>query len=183
MQQALADAAAGQDARALAAAERAKRAAHRSPSVREMLGLLRFEAGDWGAALSELLAYRRMSGDRAHDPTIGDCYRGLGRPERAAQFLEDLGRGEVDEDTWVEGLIVRAAAHADSANLAAALAVLRIGPLESPAIRERHRRLWYAYADLLERAGERDHARLWFERLAGDDPGFHDAADRARALG
>lgn len=183
MQQALAAAASDDVPRAIAAAERAKRAAHRSPSVREALGLLRFDAGDWRAAVSELLAYRRLTGDRSHDPTIADCYRGLGRPERAVSYLEDLGRGEVDEDTWVEGLIVRGAALADTGNVAGALAVLRRGPLEATAMLERHRRLWYAYADLLERAGERDEARRWFERLAADDPQFHDAAGRARALG
>ena len=169
----------GDAATALDAAGRAKGAAPHAPSVREALGLILYETGEYKRALSELQAFKRMTGERIHDPRIADCYHALGRPERAVEVLETLGRNDVDEETWIDGLIVRAAATAEAGNVAGAVAVLATGPLEAGEIHDHHRQLWYAYADMLERAGRIEEARTWFGRLAIDAPDFADAPERA----
>jgi hypothetical protein len=48
--------------------------------------------------------------------------------------------------------------------------------------REHHLRLWYALADLEERAGEHARARALFDRVAAHDPSFADVGARRRAL-
>ena len=45
-----------------------------------------------------------------------------------------------------------------------------------------HLRLWYALADLEERAGNMPRARALFDRVAPRRPGFADVAERLAAL-
>jgi hypothetical protein len=42
--------------------------------------------------------------------------------------------------------------------------------------------MWYALADLYERAGDMVRSRQLFERIVDADPGFADAAARVRSL-
>lgn len=179
MQELLAAVADGDAAEALRLAERAKGAAPHAPSVREALGLILYDMEEYRRALAELQAFRRMTGDRSHDPRIAGCYLALGRPEKAVEVVEDVGPGDVDEATWIDALVVRAEAMGEMGNLEGAVAVLSIGPLEAREIHDRHRRLWYAFADMLERAGRASEAQKWFRRLAVDDPDFGDVAERA----
>ena len=46
-----------------------------------------------------------------------------------------------------------------------------------------HARLWYALADLYERAGDAPKARDLFARVVAAEPGLADAAERLHALG
>ena len=48
--------------------------------------------------------------------------------------------------------------------------------------RPHHLRLWYAVADLYERAGDVPKARQWFVRVVSADRSFFDAAERAQNL-
>jgi tetratricopeptide (TPR) repeat protein len=180
MQEVFAAVSSGAAETALRAAERAKGAAPHAPSVREALGLILYEMGDYKRALGELQAFRRMTGERSHDPRIADCYRALGRPERAVELLEDLDRTTVDEEVWIDALVVRAEATSETGNHPGAVAVLSLGPLDATEIHDRHRRLWYAYADMLSRAGRAEESRTWFRRLAVEAPDFADAVERAK---
>jgi hypothetical protein len=45
-----------------------------------------------------------------------------------------------------------------------------------------HLRLWYALADLYERAGELPRARELFERIRRHEPDFVDVAERLSSL-
>jgi tetratricopeptide (TPR) repeat protein len=177
MQELLAAVEAGDADQALRSAERAKGAAPHSPSVREALGLISYATEDFKRALAELQAFRRMTGDRSHDPRIADCYRALGRPEKAVELLEDLGPSDVDEEDWIDGLIVRAEATAETGNLGGAVAVLALGPLDAVEIHDRHRRLWQAYGESLERAGRHDEGRTWLQRVAVEAPELSQATE------
>ena len=64
----------------------ARRMAGRVAVVREACALTAYACGDYDAALHELRAYRRLSGDQSHLPLMADCERGLGRPERALEI-------------------------------------------------------------------------------------------------
>ena len=50
-------------------------------------------------------------------------------------------------------------------------------------VQDFHLRLWYALADLEERAGNLPRARTLFERISRNDPGFADVMERLVGLG
>ena len=50
-------------------------------------------------------------------------------------------------------------------------------------VQAHHLRLWYALADLYERAGEIPRAREFFGRVRKQDSSFADVAERLAALG
>jgi thioredoxin-like negative regulator of GroEL len=103
-------------------------------------------------------------------------------------------RGEVDElweemrasgptpEIMVEGRIVAAASKADTGQVREAIALLEQGPVRSRRPEWHHLRLWYALADLYERAGDVPRARDLFARVAGADPEFADVAQRLAGL-
>ena len=78
---------------------------------------------------------------------------------------------------------LRRRALADQGRLPEALALLRkrAEPVEDPE--EHHLRLWYALADLEERAGNLARARELFDQVRRVDPPFADVAERLAALG
>ena len=84
---------------ALAHARAARARAGRVGAVREAVGIAAYHAGDWSEALTELRTARRISGDPRNLPVIADCERALGRPERAAQALNDPDARRVDAAT------------------------------------------------------------------------------------
>ncbi len=163
---------------AIALLDRAKEHAPRSPSVRELAGLVHYERGDWKAAARELAAYRRLSGRSDQDPIYADVLRALGRPEKALEVLQELRADEVSEDAFVEGLIVRSGALRDLGRPDEAVEVLKQGPLTVPEVRSEHLRLWYAMGEALEAAGRRREARDWWDAIYAEDPEFFDVARR-----
>ena len=158
--------------------ERAKTHAPRSPTIRALAGLVHYHRAAWREAARELATYRRLSGRRDQDPVYADAVRALGRPEKAVEILGELDPGEVPEEVYVEGLIVRAGALRDLGRTAEAVTLLQTGPLEPVVVREHHLRLWYALADALEEAGEGSEARSWWDALYAEDPEFFDVARR-----
>ena len=56
------------------------------------------------------------------------------------------------------------------------------GPVRVKRPRRHHIRLWYALADLYERAGDTPRARELFGRIVAAEPDFADAAERLAAL-
>ena len=57
-----------------------------------------------------------------------------------------------------------------------------IGPVQVKRPKAHHIRLWYALADLYERAGDTPKARELFKKVVANEPDFADAAERAAAL-
>jgi len=158
--------------------EGAKKHAPRSPSVRELAGLVHYHRGDWRGAARELAAYRRLSGRYDQDPVYADALRALGRPEKAAEVLAVLPADEVSEEVYQEGLIVRSGALRDLGRFDEAVEVLRAGPLEVSEVRPHHLRFWYSFAEALEGAGLRSQARQWWDVIYAEDPSFFDVARR-----
>jgi len=121
------------------AARKVKQAAPRSTSIREVLGLIAFDRGDWHEAAAELLALRRLTGKRRYDPVIAECYRREGRASRALEFLADLPRSSVGRATWVRAQTVKARALADNGRPRVGVSVLeslRIAEPKGPAEEE-----------------------------------------------
>lgn len=158
--------------------ERAKQHAPRSPTIRALAGLVRYHREEWREAARELATYRRLSGRSDQDPVYADVLRALGRPEKSVEVLADLDSKEVEEEVFVEGLVVRAGALRDLGRLDEAIGVLRGGPLAPDVVETHHLRLWYALADALEAAGRRAEARPWWDAVHAEDPLFFDVSDR-----
>ena len=124
---------AGDISSAVTEAARAKEAAPRSPTVREAYGVSLYAAGRFKDALAELQAFRRMTGSTIHDPQIADCYRAVGRPVRAIEFLESASPATPSERMKIA--LVRAGAMADTGDRAGAQAALNLADLAGQEIR------------------------------------------------
>ena len=170
---------------ALEALAWAKYQAPRVIPVREAYGVALYIAEDFAAALTELQAYRRMSGRTDQNHLIADAERALGRePHRVAATVEEMiDDTQVPIDRRVEGVIVWAMSHADAGQLDQARAVLRrfaagneIGDDEAAL------RFDYVVGDLAERAGDLALAREAFERVAAQDDEFADVDERLEKL-
>jgi len=170
-------------ARAHEHATYARSLAPRLALVREAAGLTAYRTGDYAAALAELRAVRRMTGDPTHLPILADCERGLGRPDRAIAFAKDPDVAKLEPDARVELAIVVSGARRDREEYDAAVVGLQGPALDSDRLQPWTARLWYAYAEALLAAGRRDDALRWFESVAAiDDEGETDADDRVAEL-
>ncbi|MCZ3385464.1 MAG: hypothetical protein LH630_00480 [Actinomycetia bacterium] len=162
----------------------ARRLASRVAVVREATALTAYACGDYEAALTELRAYRRLSGDQSHLPLMADCERGLGRPERALELAVTPEAKALEPDVARELRLVVAGARSDLGQLDAALQHLEADPgLRTGAGDLSVLRLRYAYADALETAGRIEEAAKWFAMVAAADSGaVTDAADRVAGV-
>ena len=165
----------------------AKHLAPRSGAVREALGVALYLAEEYDDALAELQTYRRFTGRPDQNHLLADCHRALGRgTDKVAELVEEMrDDADVPLDRRVEGIIVWASTLADAGDVGAGRAVLRpalneTGSDDEPS--EAHLRLWYVAGDLAERAGDRDEARRWFERIEDTAEGFFDTAERLGRL-
>ncbi|MHA6511469.1 hypothetical protein [Tessaracoccus sp. Z1128] len=164
-------------------AEAARRRAGRLPIVREAAAETAYAAGEYGIALREFRAIRRMSGGDELIPVIADCERALGRPRDALEILNELDPRTKDIWLRIECLLVEAGVRDDLGQRPEALRLLqaaisrKVGPPFGQA------RLRYAYANLLEEDGDLDGARQWFTSAAALDQNTElDTADRIANL-
>lgn len=168
---------------AAAEAEKAKIAAPRSAAVREVLGMALYGLGRYPEALSELQAYKRMSGRVDQNHLIADCLRGVGRPEKAIPLADETLRAKVPNEAKAEVVIVAASALADLGRFDEALAMLHRARTSEDIGRDYVLRLWYVEGDVLARAGRPAEAEDAFRRIMRHDAGAFDVAERLASLG
>lgn len=147
----------------------AKHDAGRVAAVREAAAIVYYLSGDYETALSELRAVRRMTGTQAFVPLMADCERGLGRPQKALDFIKGVDTSLLDTETRVELLLVASGARADLGQLDAAVLVLQVPELTKLPEGDIRARLQYGYADALLAAGRRDDAVTWMSKAAASD--------------
>ena len=164
-------------------AEKAKELAPRSSAVREVLGMALYQQERWQEALTELQAYRRLSGRPDQNHLIADTLRGLGRPGEVVPLAEEELRGSAPNEAKAEAVIVAASALADQGRWAEALAFLRRAKTREDVSEDYTLRLWYVRGDILERAGRTREAAEEFRKIMRHDPGAFDAAERLAQLG
>lgn len=153
-----------------------------SAAVRELLGVTYYRQGRWRDAIRELEAFRGLTGSSEQHPVLADSYRALRRFDEVDSLWEELRAASPSAELVTEGRIVAAGSLADRGRLPDAIRLLERAPKPPKRPRRHHLRLWYALADLYERAGDVPRARQLFTRLAEADAGFADVADRLRAL-
>jgi tetratricopeptide (TPR) repeat protein len=163
--------------------EQAKHLALRGASVREFLGLAYYRTGRWKESARELSAFRRLTGSAEQNPVLADCYRALGRPERALELCDEIDPAGASAAVVYEGAIVAAGALSDMGRTREAVERLERLDLDPDVAEPHHLRAWYALADLLERRGRFTHARDLFEAVAAADDDLTDAAERVKKLG
>ncbi|MET0627785.1 MAG: hypothetical protein ABW033_04950 [Acidimicrobiia bacterium] len=153
-----------------------------SPSVRELVGLCQYRIGNYAAATKELEAYAELSGSVDQNPVLMDCYRAQRRWRKVDDAWRDLADVSPNAEAVAEGRIVYAGALADQGKLSQALLILRkrAGSVSNP--KEHHLRLWYALADLEDRAGNHAVARDLFDRVRRADASYADVAERLATL-
>jgi tetratricopeptide (TPR) repeat protein len=173
------------DARgAVAEAQKAKDLAPRSAAVREVLGLGLYRLERFREALTEMQAYRRMSGRADQNHIIADCLRAVGRPDRAVPLAEEaLAARGVPLAARVEAVIVAASALADQDKFDQALGLLRRVRTRDDVAGDEVIRVWYVTGDILARAGRPGEAAREFRKILRHDPGAYDVAERAAQLG
>jgi tetratricopeptide (TPR) repeat protein len=167
-----------------AEAAKAKDLAPRAPAVREVLGLALYGSDRFQEALSEMQAYRRMSGRADQNHIIADCLRSLGRTDRAVPLAEEaLAARGVPVAAKAEAVIVAASALADQGKFDQALGMLRRVRTREEVASPEVLRVWYVTGDILERAGRPQEARREFRKILRHDSSAFDAAERAAQLG
>ena len=111
-----------------------------------------------------------------------DSYRALGRHAKADKLWDELRSADAPGELVTEGRIVAAGSLADRGDIGGAIHLLEKGPVQVKRPKAHHLRLWYALADLYERAGDTPKARELFSRIVAAEPGFADAAERLAGL-
>ncbi len=172
----------GRDRDALMKVRRVRDQLPDSPTTRELCGLVQYRLGNYRAAAKELEVFVQLSDAVEQHPVLMDCYRAQRRWKKVDQLWADLASTSPSAELVTEGRIVAAGARADQGELDDAIAMLTRKAAAVKRPRPYHLRLWYALADLEERAGNLARARVLFERIRKHDPEFADVAARASAL-
>jgi hypothetical protein len=163
----------------------AKYEAGRIPAIREAYGVALYLDERFADALSELQAYRRMTGRVDQNHLVADCLRALDRgiDQVAAACEELLAADDAPEDRRAEAAIVWAAALADADQVATGRAILRrfLEPRADVAA-EHVLRVRYLAAELAGRAGDRVDERRQLESIAVAEAGFLDVDERLAGL-
>jgi tetratricopeptide (TPR) repeat protein len=168
---------------AAAEAAKAKALAPRSATVREVLGLALYELGRYREALTEMQAYRRMSGRADQNHIIADCLRAVDRPDRAVPLAEEaLASRGVPLRAKTEAVIVAASALADEGKFDQALGLLRRIRTRDDVAGVEVMRVWYVTGDILSRAGRPLEAAREFRKILRHDAGAWDVAERLAQL-
>ncbi len=154
-------------------------------AIRALTGLALYHLGRWKLAVGHLEAFAQLTGSLEQHPVLADAYRALGRHGKVESLWDELRQASPGAELVTEGRIVMAGSLADRGELAHAIALLERGPVAATprrAPRLHQLRLWYALADLAERAGDTPKARDLFGRVAAVDPELADTAARLQAL-
>lgn len=168
-------------------AEAARRRAARLPVVREAAAETAYAAGHWDVALSEFRALRRMTGTDDFLPVMADCERALGRPQAALKIAKEARRRQLEPALAVEMIIVESGARSDlgqqpEARRVLHKAILDLDDRQAAQLGPAAARLYYAYADALEKADRQPEARQWFDDAARLDKDGETDADERRDL-
>ncbi len=152
-------------------AQAAVRRAGRVDVVREAAALTAYVSGRYDEALREVRAVRRMRGDVSLRAIEADCERGLGRPERAIEIVEETDTSQLSLEDQVELILVAAGARADLGQMDYSLMIvenaLRSLPEDTPS--ELLRRLGELRAERLQDLGRLEEAAQVLDELPPEE--------------
>jgi tetratricopeptide (TPR) repeat protein len=154
-----------------------------APSARELCGLAQYRLGNYRAAAKELEAFIALTDSVEQHPVLMDCYRAQRRWKRVDELWAELAEASPSSELVIEGRIVEAGSLADRGQLDDAIALLGRKGGDVKRAKPHHLRLWYALADLEERAGNLARARELFSRVRAHEADFADVQSRCATLG
>jgi hypothetical protein len=157
--------------RAIRHAKTAKELAPRDATVRETLGISAYRAGDWHTALTELRAYRRLSGETTHVPVEMDALRALDRPADVRAAWETLQQRGGKPAVLKEGRVVYASHLIDRGDLDGAWALVDPGRMQGNPFEE-DLRVWYVAARVAALRGDVAKAGAIRSAILIKDPAF-----------
>jgi tetratricopeptide (TPR) repeat protein len=148
-----------------------------------VLGLAYYRLERFREALTEMQAYRRMSGRADQNHIVADCLRAIGRPDRAVPLAEEaLASRGVPLSAKTEAVIVAASALADQGKFDQALGLLRRVRTRDDVAGPEVLRVWYVTGDILAKAGRPQEAAREFRKILRHDASAYDAAERVAQL-
>jgi Tetratricopeptide repeat len=153
--------------------------------VLELAGLAAYRAERFPMARKHLRMAFEITGDAQHLPLVMDCERAARRYTLVEGTFSQLVESEPTVEVLAEGRIVMAASLADQKRFQESIDLL-IKSGGSKILRNpsgRHVRMWYALADVYDRAGDVASARELFARVVAVDPEAYDAIARLGDLG
>ncbi len=153
------------------------------PSVRELAGLCLYRQEKWAEAIRHLERFTELTASVEQNPVLADCHRALRHYDTVRELWDELAASSPSAELVTEGRIVMAGSLADQGKLDEAIKLLERSPIRTKHARSHHVRLWYALADLYERAGELPRARELFSRVLEADPRLGDVSERVANLG
>ena len=151
-------------------------------TVHEVIGLASYRLGQWRDATAALETAQRLNERVENMPVLLDCYRAQKRWSDVDTIWKELKEQSPAPDVMAEGRIVVAGSLADRGDLRAAVVLMKKALSTPRRVREYHVRQWYVLADLYDRAGDIQHARELFSRVAAADPQFADVRERLSSL-
>ena len=139
--------------------------------VREASALTAYAAGHYEEALREVRAMRRLRGDLSLRAIEADCERGLGRPERAIEIIDQTDTSQLDLAEQVELVLVSSGARADLGQNEVGLVIVddAIAALGEDADPEFLRRLMSVQADRLRELGRDEEADQVEANIPGEE--------------
>lgn len=157
--------------RSMKMAEQAKQLAPRDATIREILGLSAYRLGNWNAALNELRAYRRLSGDLVHVAVELDVLRALDRSDDVVSLWREFVKWDARPPVYKEALVVYASFLIDGDDLdGAADLVLPVPPKNDPFPEDL--KVMYVAARVAGMRGDTSLARTLRDDILLTDPAF-----------
>lgn len=151
--------------------QRAKALSSQDPTIRETIGLAAYRMGDWGMAISELRAYRRMAGETTHLPIEMDALRAQGRDREVENAWAELQKRGGHGLVMNEGSIVYASYLLDAGRVDEAWKIIDPGrTVASP--NDGHLRRYYVAARVAAAKGETVRAKEYADVIIVNDPAF-----------
>lgn len=157
--------------KAYAHAQAAVKRAGRVDVVREAAALTAYATGRFEEALREVRAVRRMRGDESLRAIEADSERGLGRPEKALEVLEDTDISSLPLGEQAEIVLVAAGARQDLGQQEAGLVLVEdaLAALPEDIDEDVRTRLMSMQADLLRDLGREEEAADVEARMPFED--------------
>lgn len=166
---------------ALPELRKAKKLSPRSATIREVLGLSAYRAGQWEEGLRELRTFRRITGDLIHMPVEMDCLRALGRKQDVVKTWERIQEHDVSPSISHEARVVYASFLLDEGRPRDAWPIIKPGRLvASPSPGELRR--WYVAARVALEAGDKKAARRIVAALDEQEVDFEGVDELRQAL-
>lgn len=151
--------------------QRAKSLSPNDATIRETIGLAAYRIGDWGTALTELRAYRRMAGETTHLPIEMDVLRAQGRTKDVETAWQELNRRGGHGLVMNEGAIVYASFLLDQGVYDEAWNVIDPGTVTAKP-NEGHLRRYYVAARVAAARGDQATAKRYSDAIVLNDPSF-----------